>query len=494
MKTDPSRRAARWPGLPPWAALAALLVGGCAVGPDYAPPKPSAPAAWSGASPAPREVPSTVTSAAPELTHWWRQFNDPKLNELVEEAVKANLDLKLAGARVRQARAARGIAIAGLMPSVDASAAFTRLHPAGVRPTTDQQSLYQSGLDAIWELDVFGGHRRSVESASAGLQAAVEGVHDAQVSVVAEVALNYLQLRGYQQQLAISRKNLEAQRHTAGITHQRLTAGFASGLDAANADAQTATMESELPTFEALAQQAIHALGVLLARPPADLLAELSPAGSLPGVPAGVPTGMPSDLLRRRPDIRQAEAQLHAATAEIGVAVADLFPKFSLTGSVGWQSNLLKTWWAGLSRSFGFGPSVTWPIFQGGAIVSNVHGQESLRDQAWITYQKTVLTAFQEVENALVGFAREQERRRSLNDAVVANRKAVDLSTRLYTEGLGDLLNVLIAQRLLYATEDALVQSERAVATDLVALYKALGGGWEEEAPAEPPVDKTPAP
>jgi NodT family efflux transporter outer membrane factor (OMF) lipoprotein len=213
---------------------------------------------------------------------------------------------------------------------------------------------------------------------------------------------------------------------------------------------------------------------------------QLSPRGSLPSVPTEVPAGLPSDLLRRRPDIKESEAQLHAATAQIGVAVAEFFPSFSLTGSVSWNSNLLRTWWSEASRSFGFGPSVTWQIFQGGAIKSNVRFQEALRDQAFITYQKTVLAAFQDVENALFAFTKEQQHRKALNDAVAANRKAVELSLQLYTEGQTDFLNVATAQRSLYATEDALVQSNRTIATDLVALYKALGGGGEPLLPRPP--------
>ena len=232
---------------------------------------------------------------------------------------------------------------------------------------------------------------------------------------------------------------------------------------------------------------------MLLARPPAALVTELAPTGPLPSVPVEVPAGLPSDLVRRRPDIREAEAQLHAATAQIGVATADLFPQFSLTGSLSWQSNLLGTWWSDISRSFGIGPSVTWPVFQGGAIVSNIHVQEALRDQAFVTYQKTVLAAFQDVENALVGFAKEQQHRQVLTDAVVANRKAVDLSLQLYTEGLTDFLSVLDAQRSLYASEDALVQSERNIATDLIALYKALGGGWESVPPQSPTMPVVPS-
>ena len=459
--------------------LAVWAVSGCMVGPNYHPPQPTAPTTWVGVAETPTGQSSVATAQPADLTQWWQQFNDPTLTGLVEEAVKTNLNLRIAEARLRQARATRGVAIGGLWPAVTASGSYQRLHIAGVTPDDQQQNLYQAGLDAVWELDLFGGYRRNVESANANIRAAIENIRDVQVSLIAEVALNYNQLRGFQQEIVIAQKNLKAQQHTSEITHKRLNVGFASALDAANADSDVATTESQIPVFETAAQQSIYALSVLLARPPADLLKQLSPTGNLPSVPAQVPAGLPSDLLRRRPDIRQSEAQLHAATAQIGVAIADLFPRFSLTGTVNWQSNLLRTWWTEASRSFGVGPSVTWPIFQGGAIVSNVRLQEALRDQAFITYQNTVLAAFQDVENALIAFAKEQQHCRALNDAVVANRKAVDLSSQLYIEGQIDFLNVLNAQRSLYASEDALVQSKRNITTDLIALYKALGGGWE---------------
>jgi multidrug efflux system outer membrane protein len=456
--------------------LGILIVSGCMVGPNYHTPQPTVPPAWVGVEKTTTDQPSVATAQQADLAQWWRQFNDPTLTALVEEAMKTNLDLRIAEARLRQARAARGIAIGGLWPAVTASGSYERFHTAGVTPDDSQQNLYRAGFDAVWELDVFGGLRRNVESANANIQVAIEDIQDVQVSLIAEVALNYIQLRGYQQQIVIAQNNLKAQQHTAEITRKRLNVGFASALDVANADSNVAMTESQIPVFETAMQQSIYALSVLLARPPADLLKQLSPTGDLPSIPAQVPAGLPSDLLRRRPDIRKSEAQLHAATAQIGVAIADLFPKFSLTGLVNWQSNLLRTWWTEASHSFSIGPSVTWPIFQGGAIVSNVHLQEALRDQAFVTYQKTVLTAFQDVENALIAFAKEQEHRKALSDAVVANRKAVDLSLQLYTEGQIDFLNVLNAQRSLYASEDALVQSERSIATDLIALYKALGG------------------
>ena len=456
--------------------LAMWIVSGCMVGPNYIPPQTTVPAEWAGVAKAPEGQPSVATAGESDLTQWWLQFNDPTMTALVEEAVKANLDLKIAEARLRQARASRGVAVGGLWPSASASGGYQRLHKAG---TSGDQDLFQAGFDAVWELDLFGGLRRNLESADATVQAALEGMRDVQVSCVAEVALNYIQLRGSQQEILVAQKNLEAQQRTAEITRKQFNVGFTSALDVANADSTVAMTEAQIPVYETAERQAIYALSVLLARPPADLLKELSPHGSLPTVPTEVPAGLPSDLLRRRPDIRESEAGLHAATAQIGVAVADLFPSFSLTGTVNWNSNLLRTWWSEASRSFGVGPSVTWPIFQGGAIVSNVRFQEALRDQAFLTYQKTVLAAFQDVENALIAFAKEQQHRKALNDAVAANQKAVELSLQLYAEGQTDFLNVVIAQRSLYATEDALVQSNRNIATDLIALYKALGGGGE---------------
>jgi multidrug efflux system outer membrane protein len=447
--------------------LLALLAAGCAVGPDYKLPEPSMPAAWSGGG-----------GPAAELATWWQQFDDPQLTALVEEAIRANLDLRIAATRLRQARAARGVAIGGFWPSVGASAAYQRQDLPGGVPPDQQSNLYQAGLDALWELDLFGGVRRSVESAGAEVEAAVENIRDVQVSLSAEVALAYVGLRGFQQEVLIAQENLESQRRSAEITRRRFSAGFVSGLDTANADASAFTTEAQIPVLEAGARQSIHALSVLLARPPGELLAELTPAGPLPVVPEEIPSSLPSDLLRRRPDIRAAEAQLHSATAQIGVATADLFPRFSLTGNANWQSDLLSSWWTPAGRSLGVGPSLSWALFQGGAIRSNIHLQEALRDESFLDYQKTVLGALQEVEDALIALAKEREHRTSLAGAVAANRKAVDLAMQLYTQGESDFLNVLVAQRSLYASEDALILSDRSACQDLVALYKALGGGW----------------
>ena len=450
--------------------LAVLTLSGCVVGPNFIPPQTAVPAEWTGGAKAPEVRPPVATAGESDITQWWHQFNDPLMTALVEEAVKANLDLKIAETRLRQARASRGVAAGGLLPSVNASGGYQRLQKAGV---SGSQGLFQTGLDAEWEIDLFGGRHRNLESADAGVVASMENIRDAQVSLVAEVALNYIQLRGYQQEIIIAQNNLRAQQQTAEITRKRFNVGFASALDVANADATVATTEAQVPVYETSERQAIYALSVLLARPPADLLVRLSTHGSLPAVPTEVPSGLPSSLLRRRPDIRASEAQLHVATAQIGVAIADYFPTFSLTGAVNWNSNQLRTMLSRSNLSFGVGPSVSWSIFHGGAIESNVHFQEALRDQAFITYQKTVLTAFQDVENALIAFAKEQQHSKALKNSVAANRKAVDLSLLLYTEGQIDFLNVATAQRSLYLAEDALVQSSRTIATDLIALYKA---------------------
>jgi NodT family efflux transporter outer membrane factor (OMF) lipoprotein len=464
------------------AVFAAALLSGCKVGPDFHPPRANMPPAYAGTGST--GVNASVTAPdAGALAAWWQTFNDPTLSELVDQAMMANLDLKIAEARLREARGTRGVVAGGLWPAVGASASYerTRMPASAVAPAQSAHDLFLAGLDAVWELDLFGGRRRNVESATANVEAAEEGIHGVLVSIIAETALDYIQLRGIQQQIVIAQENLKAQQRTADITRQRFSAGFVGALDVANANAQVATTQSQIPVLETSARQLIYALSVLVARAPGDLVNELAGAGAIPIAPPEVPAGVPSELLRRRPDIRQAEAQLHAATAQIGVAIADLFPKFSFTGSLTYQNNLLQDWFTNPARGFSFGPSVTWPILQGGAIRSNIRAQKASRDQSYFSYQKTVLTAVQEVENALVAFGKEHEHRSALEDAVTANRKAVNLATQLYSQGETDFLNVLNAQRSLYASEDALVQSTRSLATDVAALYKALGGGWQDQ-------------
>lgn len=470
-----------------------LVVAGCAVGPDYQRPQTEVPLGWEGVTP-PTPSGTSVASARPVvLIEWWKAFDDPTLTSLVGRAVSANLDVRLGEARIRQARAARGVAAAGLWPTVNASATYQRSLSGGARGSgittatgtrttrdIDAIDLFQDGLDAAWELDIFGGVRRNIEASQADLQAAVEDRRDVLVSLIGELGTNYINLRGFQQQIAIARKNLEAQEHTAEITRRRHDVGFASGLDVANAMAQVASTRSQIPVLESSARAAIYSLSILLGGEPATLVKELDTEGPIPPTPPEVPVGLPSDLLRRRPDIRRAEAQIHAATARIGVATADLFPKFSLTGSFGYSGDTKSSLTHWENRFWAFGPSVTWSIFDAGAIRWNIEVQNALQEQTLLTYQKTVLIALKDVETALVAYAKEQEHRMILSEAVTQNRKAVELSLKLYTGGRIDFLNVLNAQRSLFLSEDALVQSVRSVSGNLIALYKALGGGWEE--------------
>ncbi len=479
------------------AALAVCLglafLGGCAVGPDYTPPQTPAPESWASQDTAAAAPLSVATPQPADLVGWWRTFKDATLISLTERAIAANLDVKQAQARIRQARASRGVAAAGFWPTINSNVTYRRslgsttafdssgggggTIPTGV--SLEQRNLFQVGMDAAWELDIFGGVRRGVEAAEADSQAAVADLRAVLVTMAGEVGTTYINLRGFQQQLAIARQNLEAQRRTAGITRQRYEAGFVSALDVANAEAQAATTEAQIPLLEAGARDAIYTLGVLLGEEPGALVTELTPAAAIPPTPPAIPVGLPSDLLRRRPDISRAEAQLHAATARIGVAKADLFPKFKLTGTFGLSSNAFSSVTDWSSRFWSLGPTVSWPIFAGGKIVANIELQNAKQEEALAAYQKTVITGLKEVESALTAYAKEQEHYTSLVTAVANNRRAVDLSMKLYVHGKTDFLNVLTAQRALYTSEDALTLSRRTLSTNLVTLYKALGGGWE---------------
>jgi NodT family efflux transporter outer membrane factor (OMF) lipoprotein len=453
------------------------MISGCMVGPDYHPPKTQAPPAWSGVTNSNAAAATRLTDHTVDLAHWWTHFQDPKLTGLVRAALRTNLDVQLAGALLREARATRGKDAGGLWPSLSASGSLTRTGTVN----GGHQNAFAAGADAVWNLDFFGGTRRQLESDDASIRAARENIYDAQVALVSEVALDYIQVRSAQEQIAIAQTNLQSEMHTADVTRQKGMAGFVSALDEANADAEVATTAATIPPLQTTIQQNIFALSILLDRPPADLLEDLSKPGSIPLTPPEVPVGLPSDLLRRRPDIRAAEASLHAAAAQIGVAVADFYPQFSLNGSLNYQSSLARDLFAGPNGIYSGGPQVNWPIFSGGSMVSNVRLQKAARDAAYITYQKTVLAALADVENYLVAFAREWDHRKALSDAVVKNRRALDLSQQLYQAGTTEFLTVLDAERSLLASETALALSRQAISSDLVNIYRALGGGWEEK-------------
>jgi len=449
------------------------------VGPDYQRPKTNMPATWVGATSQPTTQPTTrtsITTTEPvELREWWKAFHDATLDSLIQRAIESNLNLQQAELRIRQARGARAIAAGGLWPTVDVSTSYRRSRSGGI----GSADFYQAGFDASWELDIFGRLRRCVEAADADIVFAIEDRRDVLVTLLSELALNYTDLRGFQRQIAIAERNLQTERRSLDLTRRRAAGGFVSGLDVANAEAEVASTESRIPLLEQNVQQVIYSLSVLLGREPAALLDELTVDAPIPTTPPAVPVGLPSELLCRRPDIRRAEAQLHAATARIGVATADLFPRFSLTGSLGTSGNQPKDLVNWDNRFWSIGPSVSWPIFDAGKIRANISVQTAIQEQVLVGYRSTILIALQDVENALIAYAKEQQHQASLIAAATANRRALDLATQLYTQGQTSFLEVLLAQRSLLASEDALVQSERTMATNLIALYKALGGGWE---------------
>jgi outer membrane protein, multidrug efflux system len=338
--------------------------------------------------------------------------------------------------------------------------------------------VYQVGFDASWEIDVFGGERRGIEAAEADAAAAAEDNRDVLVSLSAEVARNYVELRGFQRQAAIARENLALQEDTLELTRSKYKNGFVTELDVARQAALVATTAADIPPLEYQARASIHGLGVLLGEDPTALSAELSQDKPIPPLPPTVPVGLPAELLRRRPDVRRSERQLAAAAARIGVATADLYPKFTITGLLGVDSTQPKHLFDYSSHYYNLVPGVTWPIFNADKVEDNVKVSDEQQRQAELDYHQTVLNALREVEDSLAAYHTEQIRRQALADAVTASREAVDLARQQYQQGVIDFLTVLDAQRSLLSAQDSLAQSDRFLADDLVALYKALGGGW----------------
>jgi len=429
------------------------------------------------------------TNLEPSLASWWKSFNDPQLDSLVERAVGTNQDLRIAEARVREARAFYRIASSQLWPTVDAGGSYARENQSKNQPILGslpmpsgipfENNVYQAGFDASWEIDVFGGNRRAVEAGKAEVAAAEFGRRNVLVTLLGEVARNYVELRGCQRRLEIATNNLKTQEEALALAQDRFKNGLTSDLDVQQAATLLANTRAVIPMLETGIQGYIHRLGVLLGQPPEALLAELSAPAPIPSAPPIVPAGLPSELLRRRPDIQQAERQLAASTARIGVATADLFPKFSLTGIAGYESTSASDWFSGGSKFWSLGPTVQWRIFDAGRIRANIRVQDARQEQALAAYEKTVLMSFEDVENSLVAYAKEQIRRRSLEDAVTSSQDSLHLAGQLYGNGLASFINVLDAERSLYQAQDALVQSDKAVTQNLISLYKALGGGWE---------------
>ncbi len=461
--------------------LMLMLLSGCAVGPDYRRPEFPVPSHY-------REtLTQSLASQSSSLANWWQNFRDPPLDRLMAKALRSNRDLRIAETRVREARALHNVASAGFWPTVDASATYTRLRTSSNGPTglaltrgllPVETDLYQAALDATWELDIFGGTRRAVEAAEAEIGASEEDRRDVLVTLLGEVGLNYIELRGLQKEHALTRGNLDAQEQTLALTRDRLQAGLATDLDVARAQAQAATTAAQIPPLESAIKHAVHRLSVLVGESPGTLIGRWLEAAPIPATPAEVPVGLPSELLRRRPDIRRAERELAAATARIGIATADLFPRFSLTGALGLQSVAASDFFTGGSRFFSLGPAIRWPIFNAGRIRQNIKVQNLRQEQALLAYEQAVLIALEEVENALIAYRQAQLRLHELTEAEKAQQRAVVLAHDRYRSGLVDFLDVLEAERSLYTSQAHLAQGERAMSQNLVRLYKALGGGW----------------
>jgi NodT family efflux transporter outer membrane factor (OMF) lipoprotein len=479
--------------------MVALLTGcalsGCTLGPDFAEPNPHLPenASFNGQAVSDAHLP------APTDPNWWRIFGDPVLTNLESRVAEANLDVRTAAIRIAESRYQRGVAAAAELPSINGDGKYQRelfskngiislLAPlAGPNGISDKPiNDYTVGLDMSWELDLWGRVRRQVEAADAQVDQAEDRRRDALVSSLAELARNYIQLRGSQDQIRIAENNLRVDRDILQLTQQLQQKGVRSGLDAENAAAQVEGIRAQLPTLEQQVIQYQNAIALLLDLPPSSLNGELGAGRIGLRLPAHVPLGLPSELARRRPDIRIAEDQLHTATANIGVAIASFYPKFQLNGSLVLDSLQFSSLYNASSLQYMAGPSVTLPIFDGFRLKSMLNLSEAQQAEAAVTYHRTVLQAWHEVVNAIATLRLEQIRRTRLRAQLEHTRAALDLGRSRYNDGVADFLTVLDAERSLLQNEQQLAQSTTNVALDLVTLFKALGGGWEQTLPDPP--------
>jgi NodT family efflux transporter outer membrane factor (OMF) lipoprotein len=462
-----------------------LLLGGCAaVGPDYVRVEPAAPATWHS------ELHGGLTAGqaeSDELARWWLVLQDPQLAALEERAVAGNLDLKAAQARIREARALRGSSRAGFFPTLDTAASASKSRSSENSGTGTERELYSAGFDASWELDVFGGVRRSEEAAQADLEATRENLRDLQVSLLAEVALNYVELRTFQLRLEVSRANIASLQQSYELNQSRYRAGVIGELPVQESLRLLESTRSLVPALETGLDAVKNRLAVLLGERPGSLHQALAATQPLPSLPISVAIGIPAETLRRRPDVRRAERLLAAQTARIGVATAELYPQFRLSGSLGLEALSVGELFQSASKTWGIGPSVKWNLFDAGAIRSNIQIQNARQEQALVQYESSVLRALEEVENALVVYAKEQLRRDSIARAAAAAARAAELAQDQYQAGLVNFNNVLDAQRSLLALRDELARSDGTLISNFVRLYKALAGGWLPMPPAEKP-------
>ena len=457
-------------------SLSLVFLASCsAVGADYRRPDIGMPSAFRNPA---FHGPVTQTSDP-----WWETFQDPVLTGLIEEAVHHNQDLRIAVAAVREARAARRIAGSRSIPSIDANGAYQRLRTtengAGAGIPSVESDLFQTGLEASWEIDVFGSVRRDNEAATARVQEANERLADALVAVAAEVGLAYTDLRGAERELAVLRRNIEVQSQTATLVQSQLKTGIASEIDSDQARSQLTRTQAQEPPLQADIDIATYRLAVLTGRMPGELTESLKGSATLVVRGDLVPVGLPSELLLRRPDVRAAERGLHAATADVGVAAADLYPRFFLTGAAGLESVSFGDLFNSQSGFFAIGPSIRWPIFRGGALRAQVGAAEARADAQYARYQQAILLAIEDVERSLVGYGQQELRRRQLVESRDSAVRAASLTRQNYERGIVRFLEVLDAERRALEGDLDLARSEAEVTRQAIRLYRSLGGGWE---------------
>lgn len=458
-----------------WTGVMLTALSGCAVGPNYVRPRTSVARRFPAAGP------KAYSSKGIQIA-FWRQFHDPILDRLVRQSLVANYSLRIALGRLLQSRALRDQARFKLAPIVTASGGYSKQrvaaaeNPFGVAYTT---SDYNIGFDAVWELDFFGAVRRAIQARNAALERQVANLHDAQVSVIADVARSYFKLRGAQSELAVARANVRIERQALALTRAQLAAGSGTELDVARAKAQLSTTLASIAPLEAALSRSMHRLSVLIGRQPDALAGLLSTPHKLPRLPRIVPVGTPAQLLRRRPDIRAAELNLAESTDLVGVAIANLFPKVTFTGNIGYSAASLSGFGAAAARSYSLGPGISWPALDLWRVREQIAGARAGEVVALDEYRQTVLHALEQTEDALVSHARDRQQLHNADEAAKASALAARLATVRYRGGLVGFLPVLDAERTELQAEDALAADRTATATSLVAVYQALGGGWE---------------
>jgi NodT family efflux transporter outer membrane factor (OMF) lipoprotein len=463
--------------------LGAVLVGlacftACTVGPDYSPPVVTVPDVWE------TKAVEGVEEGHATIQTWWTNLDDPELVDLLKRAEAANLDLEVAVARIREARAQHRIAKGEWSPEIDAqgNAGAQELSESSFGPLGGQTiENYNLGVGFSWEIDVFGRIRRSVESATAAFEATIEDYRDVLVVLLAEVATNYVDAVTLQERIELAEANVRTQQESLQLTQDRFDAGLTSALDVAQAESNLANTEASIPPLEAQLNAALNRIAVLLGENPGSVHDELQGKTDIPRPPDEAVVGIPADVVRQRPDIRRAERDLASQTARIGVAVADLYPRFSLTGFLGLDSGDIGDLVDGDSVAWSVGLPFLANLFDGGRRRGRIQVEEARTDQLLSIYKLTVLVALEEVEDALVSYAKEKVRRDRLARAVDASQRSVELVRTQYLAGLTNFQNVLDSERSLTNQQDDLAESEGRVITNLITLYRALGGGWTSD-------------